>query len=679
MKRRSLTLRRKSSRDVWKLRVRIGDDPPGAASKRYAVTRDVDLPTFRNAPTGEIIRIERLTSMLPINGDCPWQDKGMQPSRPLPDEQKLGHYEILGMLGQGGYGVVYKARDTRLERLVALKVLSSRRVADEKDRRRFMQEAQSASALSHPNIVTIYEIASAGGKHYIAMEYVEGRTLRELTGQPLDVPLLIAIFRQVAEGMAAAHAGGIVHRDMKPANVMLRADGYIKILDFGLARLANTPGTEDETRTQLTHPGSVVGTANYMSPEQVRGEAAESTSDVFATGLVFYELATGKHPFMSGAPGACLPGILTGTPIPPSKLNPEIPAALDSLILTMLAKEKARRPNFAAVKTALAAMERVRGAPTLPAPLARRNSVGREEELRRLRSAFASVSAGAGMMVTVCGDAGMGKTTLAEDFLAGIEAEYAAAWVGRGRCSERLAETDAFVPIFESLDGLLRAESGDRAAHVMKTIAPTWYVQLSPLMGESTELLAKEAKTASHERMRREFVSFFEELSRTRPVVLFLDDLHWVDASTCDLLAYLGARMRNIRILILTTYRPAAVLARKHPFLPLKLELEHRGVCQDVPLSFLGLSDIERYVATQFASNLFPPEFTRAVYERTEGNPLFMTDMLRYLHDRRILVEQGGRWLLAEPVTEIRYPFPFGIRRLLRLLYDQLSIVDRRN
>ena len=282
------------------------------------------------------------------------------------------------------------------------------------------------------------------------------------------------------------------------------------------------------------------------------------------------------------------------------------------------------------------------------------------------------------MMLTVCGEAGMGKTTLAEDFLAGIEAQYAAAWVGRGRCSERLAETDAFLAVFESLHELMRAESGDQVAHVMKTTAPTWYRQVSPLGGESAEGPAKEGKAASHERMRREFISFFEELSRTRPVVVFLDDMHWVDASTCDLLAYLGARLTNIRILILTTYRPAVVLARKHPFLRLKLELERRGVCQDVPLPFLGLSDIETYVATQFPSNLFPLDFPRVVHERTEGNPLFMTEMLRYLRDRRILVEQGGNWLLTEPVSEIRKVIPVGIRSLIQLQIHQFSKEDRR-
>ncbi len=640
------------------------------------MSEEANGPRRRRASTRRNPRV-RPAAENPLHAGCLEQDT--QTMEDLEGGHKVSHYEIIGKLGQGGMGAVYKARDTRLERLVALKMLSSAKLGDDKHWRRFMQEARSASALNHPNIVTIYEIASVHGEHYIAMEYIEGRTLRALAERTPEVSALLAVFRQIAEAIAAAHAVGIVHRDIKPDNVMLRADGYVKILDFGLARLARMSHPEAETGAEVAPPSAVAGTARYMSPEQVRGEAVETPSDIFSMGLTYYELATGSHPFPSATRLGSVRGILTETPNPASELNPKLPADLDALILAMLAKEKSRRPTSGAVKAALAAMERsAGGAGPTAALLARSHSVGREQELRRLREAFESVSAGTGAMLAVSGDAGMGKTTVVEDFLDGIEPQYASAWVGRGRCSERLAETDAFVPILESLDRLLRGESGDQVTRAMKTTAPTWYVLVSPVMGESTELLAKEARTASHERMRREFVSFFEELSRIRPVVLFLDDLHWADASTCDLLAYLGARMSHIRILILATYRPAPVLAPGHPFLPLKLDLERRRLCREVPLSFLGLHDIERYIATEFPANRFPPQFTQVVHERTEGNPLFMTDMLRYLRDRRILVEQDGHWLLVQPANEVRQVIPVGIRSMIRLKIDRFSKEDRR-
>jgi DNA-binding winged helix-turn-helix (wHTH) protein/predicted ATPase len=313
-----------------------------------------------------------------------------------------------------------------------------------------------------------------------------------------------------------------------------------------------------------------------------------------------------------------------------------------------------------------------------PAPPVRRRSVGRAEELSSLRAAFTSISAGTGTILTVSGEPGIGKTTIAEDFLAELEAPSVTAWIGRGRGSERLAETDAFAPLLESLDSLVRGESGNQAAQVMRTSAPTWYLQIAPVADESTASMAKDAKTASHERMRREFVALFEDLSSIRPVVLFLDDLHWADASTCDLLAYLASHLRNIRILILGAYRPATVLTGQHPFLSLKLDLGRRGGYQEVPLSFLSVGDVEHYIVMQFPANRFPEEFARVVYERTEGNPLFMTDMLRYLRDRQVLVERDGCWLLAEPVAEIRKVVPVGIHSMIRLKVDQFGSEDRR-
>ena len=306
----------------------------------------------------------------------------------------------------------------------------------------------------------------------------------------------------------------------------------------------------------------------------------------------------------------------------------------------------------------------------------RSDSVGRDEELTRLHAAFAVVSASSGDAFTITGGAGLGKTTVAEDFLSELERQSPAAWVGRGRCSERLAETDAFAPILESLDRLMRGDCGHEVAQVMKATAPTWYRQVAPLAGQSAETPGKKPIATSHERMRREFVAFFEELSRARVVVLFFDDLHWADASTCDLLAYLGMRIRNMRLLILMTYRPTGVLPRTDLFLPLKLDLERRGLCQQLSLSVLDLKDVERYIATRFPANLFPVEFVAAVHERTEGNPLFMTDMLRFLRDRQVLLERDGRWVLDQPVSEVRKLIPTGIQSMIRLKIDQLSKDD---
>jgi tetratricopeptide (TPR) repeat protein len=302
-----------------------------------------------------------------------------------------------------------------------------------------------------------------------------------------------------------------------------------------------------------------------------------------------------------------------------------------------------------------------------------KTSVGRQHELDRIRTAFASASGGTGVMVTVSGDAGMGKTTIVEDFLSEIETGKPASWIARGRCSERLAKTDAFVSIFECLDELTRGELGVEAGQLMKTTAPAWLSQVAP---GREDLAGMPAGEASPERMRREFVRFFEALSAIRPVIVFLDDLHWADASTCDLLAYLGSRMKGIRILIVATYRPSELFGT-HPFLSVRLALERRGSCQDILLGFLTLGDIECYLNRRFPANRFPREFANVVHERTEGNPLFMRDMLSLLVDKQILVDQEEHWQLNRDAAEIRKVIPAGIQSMIRLQMGQFSDVDR--
>ncbi|MFN2386800.1 MAG: serine/threonine-protein kinase, partial [Thermoanaerobaculia bacterium] len=208
---------------------------------------------------------------------------------------RLGPYEILAPLGAGGMGEVYRARDTRLGREVAIKVLPGELSSDKERLRRFEQEARSASALNHPNIVTIHDIGQVDSAPYIAMELVEGKTVRELIAAgPLPVRTLLSISAQVAEGLAKAHTAGIVHRDLKPENLMVSADGFVKILDFGLAKLAETSDALSRSPTMSppgTHPGTVLGTVGYMSPEQAAGQGLDFRSDQFSFGSILYEMA----------------------------------------------------------------------------------------------------------------------------------------------------------------------------------------------------------------------------------------------------------------------------------------------------------------------------------------------------------------------------------------------------
>jgi serine/threonine protein kinase/Tol biopolymer transport system component len=261
----------------------------------------------------------------------------------------LGPYEVIGPLGAGGMGEVYRARDTRLSRDVAIKVLPPALSADADRLRRFEKEARSASALNHPNIVTIHEVGSMDSTSFIVMELVDGVTLRELIAEaPLPARRLLSLAAQVAGGLAKAHDSGIVHRDLKPENVMVTGDGHVKILDFGLAKLTEpdpTPGQETRAATVSagTEPGVVMGTAGYMSPEQASGKTVDFRSDQFSFGSMLYEMATGKHAFARATKPETLSAIIRDDPEPIASLNPRLPAPLRWIIERCLAKEPKER------------------------------------------------------------------------------------------------------------------------------------------------------------------------------------------------------------------------------------------------------------------------------------------------------------------------------------------------
>ncbi len=292
----------------------------------------------------------------------------------------ISHYEILDKLGEGGMGIVYRARDTRLGRMVAIKILPAEAMAKPGRKLRFIQEARSASALNHPNIVTVYEIDSCEGMDFIAMEYVPGKTLGDLIGRKgLKIADVLSYSVQIAGAIAAAHTAGIIHRDLKPGNVMVTENGVVKVLDFGLAKLvenvSDSPNPDDpeEVETEVieatpkTQGGQIVGTVAYMSPEQAEGRVVDGRSDIFSFGAVLYEMVTGQRAFLRESRSSTLSAIVNDQPASVTGIKPDLPRDLETTLNRCLRKDPNRRfQHMGDVKIALEELKEQSDSGTLP-------------------------------------------------------------------------------------------------------------------------------------------------------------------------------------------------------------------------------------------------------------------------------------------------------------------------
>ena len=595
----------------------------------------------------------------------------------------FGHYRLETRIGHGGMGEVYRAFDTRLNRPVAVKVMRSE---EDKERAvdRFLREARSASALNHPNIVVIHEVGETSeGDHFIVQELIEGSTLRALLTGPMPLTRIAEMGAQIARALDAAHSAGIVHRDVKPENVMLRDDGFVKVLDFGLARSLAFESSEAITNPGLeTMPGVIVGTASYLSPERINGGQCGPPADVFAFGVMLYEMAAGKRPFIAPTGLGIVTAIVAEQPVPLTYHDAAIPIAFDDLVQRMLAKNPERRPSARDVEQYLVAMQRSDTLVDRAAVVesARRTTVGREIQRARLRSVYAGVKERRGLIVAVTGEPGIGKTSLIEDFLSEVASSSVPPTLARGRCSERLAGAEAYLPVLEALDSLLHRRDGPSVHQTMKTSAPTWYLEVAKRTLEEVSLsqLRERTPLGSQERMKRELSSLLEELSRVQPLVLFVDDLHWADVSTIDMLNYLAARLSAMRVLVLVSYRPSDMALSQHPFLGVRRDLHARGLFEEIPLPFLEVNDVERYLALQFPGHRFPSDFASVVHSKTEGSPLFMSDLVRYLRNTGGIVEETGRWILASALDDEPRSLPESVRSMIERKIEQVDELDRR-
>jgi serine/threonine protein kinase len=325
---------------------------------------------------------------------------GKPTSGSVPAGEQLGPYRVLEFLRKGGMGEVYKARDMRLERTVAIKFLPQAFAADRVALDRFQREARAASSLNHPRICTVHDVGDYHGRPFFVMEFLEGQSLREhIAGKPLPIPELLDLTVQICDALRAAHAKGIAHRDIKPANIFVTTSGHIKILDFGLAKLISEPhpagvpvmmteAATTVTSATLTRPGSPMGTLAYLSPEQARGEVVDTRTDIFSLGVVLYQMATGQPAFRGETTGELIGAILQQTPVKPSIVNPAVPARLERITLRALEKERAARYQSAG---------------DLLVDVSELQQVGRRRSIRnaRLLAAFAALVFVVGLAIAI--------------------------------------------------------------------------------------------------------------------------------------------------------------------------------------------------------------------------------------------------------------------------------------
>jgi serine/threonine protein kinase/tetratricopeptide (TPR) repeat protein len=594
------------------------------------------------------------------------------------------HYRIVEKIGQSGMGVVYKAEDQKLGRLVAIKALPSAATSDETARLRLVREARSASALNHPNIVTIHSIDDCEDFTFVVMEYIAGETLgAAVKRERLSFPRLLEIALQICDAVGAAHAIGLIHRDIKPQNILINPDGRVKVLDFGLAkpfRPAAGGETQATLSTDLTAAGMIAGTIAYMSPEQTRAETLDPRSDVFSLGCVLYEAATGRQPFHGPSMLALMHEIAVAEPQRTSGVRRDVPRAFDAIIERAMKKDREQR-----YATAGHMAESLRG--LLSTDYAPNGSdgegevfVGRQSELKRLSEHLRQAIESAGKVVFLTGEPGIGKTALADEFARLARRQHPALTIARGRCVEQYGTGEAYLPFLDALSALLDGPERSRIIPLLRLHAPTWCLQLPSVFGSSgtIEQLQRDTIGATKERMVREMSDALGVIAAASPIVLLLEDLHWADSSTVDLLRHVFQRIGGQRLLVLATLRPEDLELTNHPLRKYKLEMQAHKECDEVALRPFQLEHIAEFLDARFAPNDFPRELPELIARKTEGHPLFATALAQFLAERGDIVNTDGRWALARPLSSMDLEAPESVRSMIRKKIEALASEDRR-
>ncbi|HEY0364860.1 MAG TPA: protein kinase, partial [Pyrinomonadaceae bacterium] len=561
---------------------------------------------------------------------------------PAPGTILRERYRLESELGRGGMGTVYRATDLELQREVAVKVLSA--TSQNSDaRERLIREARAAAALNHPHIVTIHDVGEFSGFPFLVMELVSGPRLSQ--ARPSDFSRVVAIAIQICDALEHAHNNHIVHRDLKPDNVLLSGtgdSGNVKLADLGLALPAYG--------ARISRVGIIVGTAAYMAPEQALGQTIDGRTDLYALGVLLYELTTGRVPFTGDDPLTIISQHVHAPVVPPRVLRSDIPSRLETVIVRLLAKGPAQRFTSAAeTRAALIEALKTESAPAESAPvvaildaLSRGRLVGRTIELTEARELWQRAREGRGHGVLLSGEPGAGKSRLARELT--IQAAVDGALVLSGGCYEYEAATP-YLPFVEAFRRWVREEKsndalreilGDTAAQIAK-LAPEIETRLGPFPGRQ-ELAPHEERLLFFDTV----VQVFSNIARRQSLLFYADDLHWADRGTLWLLGHLLRQLRNERVLILGAYRETE-LDRSHPLAKSLVDWNRERLITRIMLRRFSESETGDQLDALLGEHV-SGEFAVAVHRETEGNPFFVEEVLKALIERGSVRRESGHW-----------------------------------
>ena len=581
--------------------------------------------------------------------------------------KKIKHYNIFERIGSGGMGEVFRAEDTLLERQVAIKIMHKHLSDSVENADRLLHEAKAAAKLVHPNVVTIHEIGEADFGYYIVMEYINGVTLSDFiyNNEKIDPERSIKLTIQILKALHIAHQAGILHRDIKAENILISEDDQIKVLDFGIARITR--------QDHLTKNGEILGTIDYMAPEQMLGEEIDARCDLYAVGIVLYQLLTRVLPFNSSNAVQILFNKLNEEPASPSSINPKVNRDIDPIVLKAIHKKACERWQSAEdfISILREFLDRIQHDKIKPAheainydldfeeeekkpTLLQNVFIGRQKEFKKMVQVFNEVKIGHGQSILLKGEAGIGKSSLASKFRS--YAEYNNSLVIYGACLYKEG-MDAYLPFIDGIReffsrGNQRLTEDERSK--LKNKVRKFTPSLSVFTDRFTTTIIKksgrqENSTQAQENLFENFIRLFSMISDIHPLVIIMDDMQWADAASLRLFHYLAKKISKLPILLLGISRSDRFDLQEKGKPTFWVEILNRMSREDllvrIDLDYLSKEDSSQLIDKSLQNTAFSEEFYLGIYEATRGNPFFIVETLKALQANERIIKKDTRWI----------------------------------